>query len=186
MRWLQTAPTFRPRGVLDRRQNARDRRPTRNTCGVRSCRDLDSRRAATIRGLEVSLDVTTAKSEVASPPTLQMRDMGSRTSVYISNYIGHFCLGESAVGSGAQRHRAPLICSSSKASCRFRAEGITFDNLDGHQFLRSDCYISANPSSRRRCMRRGAIASFTPSVIAVNCCIPAPRRACNKSKVRTF
>ena len=54
--------------------------------------DLDSVAAAAekIKGLQVSLDVIIANSEVVSPPTLQTR-YGVELQ-FLSNHIGHFAL----------------------------------------------------------------------------------------------
>jgi NAD(P)-dependent dehydrogenase (short-subunit alcohol dehydrogenase family) len=95
--------------------------------------DLDSVAAAAekIRGLQVSLDVIIANSEVVSPPTLQTR-YGVELQ-FLSNHIGHFALVNQLldlVRSGTGRI---VVVSSSASVMHAPAEGIMFDNLDGHR-----------------------------------------------------
>ena len=115
-------------------KNACDQVGPRATPVACDLADLDSVAAAaeTIRGLEVSLDVIIANSEVASPPTLHTR-YGVELQ-FLSNYIGHFALVNQLldlVRSGTGRI---VIVSSSASVMQAPPEGIMFDNLDGHQF----------------------------------------------------
>jgi len=96
--------------------------------------DLDSVAAAadTIRGLHGPLDAIVANAGIANLPTLQTR-YGVELQ-FLVNHIGHFALVNQLadlVRSGTGRI---VIVSSSAAIHRAPAEGIMFDNLDGHRF----------------------------------------------------
>jgi len=96
--------------------------------------DLSSVAAAagTIRGLHGPLDAIVANAGIASLPTLQTR-YGVELQ-FLVNHIGHFALVNELsdlVRSGTGRI---VMVSSSAAINRVPAEGIMFDNLDGHRF----------------------------------------------------
>jgi WW domain-containing oxidoreductase len=95
--------------------------------------DLNSVAAAaeTIRGLQVSLDVIIANSEVASPATLQTR-YGVELQ-FFSNYIGHFALVNRLLDLMRSGTGRIVIVSSSASVTHAPPEGIMFDNLDGHR-----------------------------------------------------
>jgi WW domain-containing oxidoreductase len=96
--------------------------------------DLDSVAAAaeTIRGLVGPLDAIVANAGIANPPALQTR-YGVEMQ-FLVNHLGHFALVNelsSRVRDGSGRI---VIVSSSASIKQAPAEGIMFDNLDGHRF----------------------------------------------------
>jgi NAD(P)-dependent dehydrogenase (short-subunit alcohol dehydrogenase family) len=95
--------------------------------------DLDSVAAAAgvIRGLQVSLDVIIANSEVASPPTLQTR-YGVELQ-FLSNHIGHFSLVNQLLDLMRSGTGRIVIVSGNASVMQAPSEGIMFDNLDGHR-----------------------------------------------------
>jgi WW domain-containing oxidoreductase len=96
--------------------------------------DLDTVAAASqmIRGLQVSLDAIIANAEVTSPPTLRTR-FGVELQ-FLSNHIGHFALVNQLLERVRNGTGRIVIVSSSASVRQAPAEGIMFDNLDGHRF----------------------------------------------------
>jgi WW domain-containing oxidoreductase len=127
--------------------------------------DLESIVAAakTIRGLHVSLDAIVANAEVAIPPTL-------RTSYgvelqFLGNHIGHFALVNQLLDLVRNGTGRIVIASSSASITQAPAEGIMFDNLDGHRFYdpltfygQSKLAIALYAKELSRRLRRRAIA----------------------------
>jgi WW domain-containing oxidoreductase len=98
--------------------------------------DLDSVAAAagTICALETPLDVIVANAGIANLPTLQTR-YGVEMQFFV-NHIGHFALVNELVGLVRNGTGRIVIVSSSAGIKQAPAEGIMFDNLDGHRFYR--------------------------------------------------
>src|ERR1700686_3548027 len=96
--------------------------------------DLDSVAAAagTIRALEVPLDAIVANAGIAILPTLQTR-YGVELQ-FLVNHIGHFALVNELSGLVRNGTGRIVIVSSSASIKQAPAEGIMFDNLDGHRF----------------------------------------------------
>jgi WW domain-containing oxidoreductase len=133
--------------------------------------NLDSVVAAgdTIRGLQGPLDVIVANAGIANLPTLQTR-YGVELQ-FLVNHIGHFALVNelsSLVRDGTGRI---VIVSSSASINQAPAEGIMFDNLDGHRFYRPRMFygqsklanaLFATELSRRLGARGIAVNSLHP------------------------
>ena len=96
--------------------------------------DLDSVAvaAATIRALQVPLDAIITNAAVANPPTLQTR-YGVELQ-FLVNHISHFSLVNQLLNVVRNGSGRIVIVSSSASINHAPAEGIMFDNLDGHQF----------------------------------------------------
>ena len=96
--------------------------------------DLDSVAvaAATIRALQVPLDAIITNAAVASPPALQTR-YGVELQ-FLVNHISHFSLVNQLLNVVRNGSGRIVIVSSSASINHAPAEGIMFDNLDGHQF----------------------------------------------------
>jgi WW domain-containing oxidoreductase len=127
--------------------------------------DLDSVTAAsqTIRRLQVSLDVIIANAEVTSPPTLRTR-YGVELQ-FLSNHIGHFSLVNQLLERVRNGSGRIVIVSSSASVMQAPAEGIMFDNLDGHRFYdpltfygQSKFALALYAKELSRRLRRRAIA----------------------------
>jgi WW domain-containing oxidoreductase len=127
--------------------------------------DLDSVAAAArlIRGLQVSLDAIVTTAEVASPPVLQTR-YGVEVQ-FLSNYIGHFALVNQLLELVRNGTGRIVIASSSASVTETPAEGIMFDNLDGHRFYdpltfygQSKFAVALYAKELSRRLRRRAIA----------------------------
>jgi WW domain-containing oxidoreductase len=95
--------------------------------------DLDSVAAAAkmIRGLQVSLDAIITGAEVAIPPTLRTR-YGIELQ-FLGNHVGHFDLVNQLLDLVRNGTGRIVIASSSASVVQAPAEGIMFDNLDGHR-----------------------------------------------------
>ena len=133
--------------------------------------DLDSVAAAAemIRGLQVSLDAIIANSEVASPRTLHRR-YGVELQ-FLGNHIGHFALVNELSGLVRDGTGRIVIVSSSASVNQAPAEGIMFDNLDGHRFYKPFTFygqsklanaLFAKELARRLSPRRISVNSLHP------------------------
>jgi WW domain-containing oxidoreductase len=98
--------------------------------------DLDSIAAAAdaIRALKTPLDCIIANAGIANLPRLRTR-YGVELQ-FLVNHIGHFALVNELLGSVRNGSGRIVIVSSSAAATQAPAEGIMFDNLDGHRFYK--------------------------------------------------
>lgn len=133
--------------------------------------DLDSVAAAadTIRALQGPLDAIVANAGIANLPTLQRR-YGIEMQ-FLVNHIGHFALVNelsSLVRDGTGRI---VIVSSSASVDQAPADGIMFDNLDGHRYYKPSLFygqsklanaLFAKELSRRLGARGIAVNSLHP------------------------
>ena len=96
--------------------------------------NFDSIAAAleTIRGLSVPLDAIVANAAVANLPSLETRYGVERQ--FLTNHIGHFMLVNGIADSLRDGSARIVMVSSGARNSKTPAEGIMFDNLDGHQF----------------------------------------------------
>jgi NAD(P)-dependent dehydrogenase (short-subunit alcohol dehydrogenase family) len=96
--------------------------------------DLDSvtEAAATIRALQLPLDAIITNAAIANPPTLRTR-YGIELQ-FLVNHISHFSLVNQLLDVVRDGSGRVVIVSSSASIDQAPAEGIMFDNLDGHQF----------------------------------------------------
>jgi WW domain-containing oxidoreductase len=133
--------------------------------------DLDSVAAAadTIRALHVPLDAVVANAGIAHLPTLQTR-YGVEMQ-FLVNHIGHFALVNRLLDLVRNGTGRIVIVSSSAGINQAPAEGIMFDNLDGHQFYRPFAFygqsklanaLFAKELSRRLSVRGIAVNSLHP------------------------
>jgi WW domain-containing oxidoreductase len=133
--------------------------------------DLDSVAAAagTIRALEVPLDAIVANAGIANLPTLQTR-YGIELQ-FLVNHIGHFALVNELSGLVRNVTGRIVIVSSSASINQAPAEGIMFDNLDGHRFYKPFTFygqsklansLFAKELSRRLSTRAIAVNSLHP------------------------
>ena len=87
--------------------------------------------ASTIRALDLPLDAIVANAGIANLPTLQTR-YGVEMQ-FLVNHIGHFAL-VNRLSDIVRNGTGRIVIVSSDASIhRAPAEGIMFDNLDGHR-----------------------------------------------------
>jgi WW domain-containing oxidoreductase len=98
--------------------------------------DLDSVAAAAdaIRALGVSLDAIVANAGIANLPTLQTR-YGVEMQ-FLVNHIGHFALVGALCDLVRDKTGRIVIVTANASVTQAPAEGIHFDNLDGHLFYR--------------------------------------------------
>jgi WW domain-containing oxidoreductase len=133
--------------------------------------DLDSVAAAadTIRGLQGPLDAIIANAGIANLPTLQTR-YGVELQ-FLVNHIGHFSLVNELLGRVRDGIGRIVIVSSSASINQAPAEGIMFDNLDGHRFYKPFMFygqsklangLFAKELSRRLSTRGIAVNSLHP------------------------
>jgi WW domain-containing oxidoreductase len=136
--------------------------------------DLDSvaAAAASIRTLNVPLDAIIANAGIANLPTLETR-YGVEMQ-FLVNHIGHFALVNQLsdlVRNGTGRI---VIVSSSASIKQAPAEGIMFDNLDGHRSYQPFAFygqskfaaaLYAKELSRRLRGRGIAVNSLHPGAI---------------------
>jgi WW domain-containing oxidoreductase len=96
--------------------------------------DLDSvtEAAAAIRALQVPLDAIITNAGIANPPILRTR-YGIEVQ-FLVNHISHFSLVNQLLDVVRNGSGRVVIVSSSASISHAPAEGIMFDNLDGHQF----------------------------------------------------
>jgi WW domain-containing oxidoreductase len=133
--------------------------------------DLDSVAAAadTIRGLQGPLDAIVANAAIANLPTLQTR-YGVELQ-FLVNHVGHFSLVNELLGQVRNGTGRIVIVSSSASINQAPAEGIMFDNLDGHRFYKPFMFygqsklangLFAKELSRRLSARGIAVNSLHP------------------------
>ena len=133
--------------------------------------DLASVAAAadTIRGLPGPLDAIVANAGIANLPTLQTR-YGVELQ-FLVNHIGHFSLVNELLGRVRDGTGRIVIVSSSASINQAPAEGIMFDNLDGHRFYKPFTFygqsklangLFAKELSRRLSARGIAVNSLHP------------------------
>jgi WW domain-containing oxidoreductase len=133
--------------------------------------DLDSVATAvgTIRALEAPLDAIVANAGIANLPTLQTR-YGVEMQ-FLVNHIGHFALVNALSGLVRDGTGRIVIVSSSASIKQAPAEGIMFDNLDGHRFYKPFMFygqsklanaLFAKELSRRLSARGIAVNSLHP------------------------
>ena len=133
--------------------------------------DLDSVAAAaeTIRNLQVPLDAIITNAGVASSSTLQTR-YGIELQ-FLVNHIGHFSLVNQLIDLVRNGTGRIVIVSGSASVKHAPAEGIMFDNLDGHRFYDPMTFygqskfavaLFAKELSRRLQERRIAVNSLHP------------------------
>jgi len=98
--------------------------------------DLDSVAAAadTIRALKAPLDSIVANAGIANLPALRTR-YGVELQ-FLVNHVGHFALVNLLLGLVRNGTGRIVIVSSNAALNQAPAEGIMFDNLDGHRFYK--------------------------------------------------
>ena len=88
--------------------------------------------AATVRAIQGPLDAVVANAAIKDLPSLQTR-YGVELQ-FLVNHVGHFAL-VSALAGQVRSGTGRIVVVSSRASIdRAPAEGIMFDNLDGHRF----------------------------------------------------
>jgi WW domain-containing oxidoreductase len=133
--------------------------------------DLDSVAAAadTIRRLQGPLDAIVANAGIANLPTLHTR-YGVELQ-FLVNHIGHFSLVNELSGRLRDGTGRIVIVSSSASINQVPAEGIMFDNLDGHRFYEPFMFygqsklangLFAKELSRRLSARGIAVNSLHP------------------------
>jgi WW domain-containing oxidoreductase len=133
--------------------------------------DLDSVSAAanTIRALGVKLDAIVANAGVANLPTLQTR-YGVEMQ-FLVNHIGHFALVGALCDLVRDKTGRIVIVTSNASVTEAPAEGIRFDNLDGHLFYQPFSFygqskfaaaLYAKELSRRLSNRGIAVNSVHP------------------------
>jgi WW domain-containing oxidoreductase len=136
--------------------------------------DLDSVAAAAgrIRALG-PLDAIVANAGIANLPTLQTR-YGVEMQ-FLVNHIGHFALVNALSGVVRDGTGRIVIVSSSASIKQAPAEGIMFDNLDGHRFYQPFVFYGqsklANALFAKELSRR-----LSPRGIAVNSLHPGATR----------
>ena len=125
--------------------------------------------AAAIRSLKVSLDAIVSNAGVAYLPALQTRYGVERQ--FLVNHIGHFYLLNELLDSVRDGTGRIVIVSSSVGVHRAPAQGIMFDNLDGHFFYKPTLFyaqskfanaLHAKELSRRLHGRGIAVNSLHP------------------------
>jgi len=143
--------------------------------------DLDSvaGAAATIRGLAEPLDAIVANAGIANLPSLQTR-YGVEMQ-FLVNHLGHFSLVNELLGVVRDGTGRVVVVSSSASKTQAPAEGIMFDNLDGHRFYKPFTFYGqsklANALYAKELSRRAA-----PRGIAVNSVHPGATRGTNLNK----
>jgi WW domain-containing oxidoreductase len=133
--------------------------------------DLESVAAAggAIRALQVPLDAVVANAGIANLSTLQTR-YGVEMQ-FLVNHIGHFALVNELSGLVRDGTGRIVIVSSSASINQAPAEGIMFDNLDGHRFYKPFAFygqsklanaLFAKELARRLSARGIAVNSLHP------------------------
>jgi NAD(P)-dependent dehydrogenase (short-subunit alcohol dehydrogenase family) len=135
--------------------------------------------AATIRGLQGPLDAVVANAGIANLPTLQTR-YGVEQQ-FLVNHIGHFALVNELLSRVRDGSGRIVIVSSSASINQAPAEGIMFDNLDGHRFYKPFMFYGqsklANGLFAKELSRR-----LGPRGIAVNSLHPGATRGTGLNK----
>jgi WW domain-containing oxidoreductase len=129
--------------------------------------DLDSVAAAAdaIRALKTPLDCIVANAGIANLPALRTR-YGVELQ-FLVNHIGHFALVNELLGTVRNGSGRIVIVSSSAAATQAPAEGIMFDNLDGHRFYKPFTFYGQSKLANalfakelsRRLSARGIVAN---------------------------
>ena len=153
------------------------------SCSPMACdlADLDSVAAAgsAIRALQAPLDAVVANAGIAHLPTLQTR-YGVEMQ-FLVNHIGHFALVKELSDLVRDGTGRIVIVSSSAAIHHAPAEGIMFDNLDGHRFYKPFTFYGqsklANALFAKELSRR-----LSPRGIAVNSLHPGATRSTGLNK----
>jgi WW domain-containing oxidoreductase len=153
------------------------------SCSPMACdlADLDSVAAAgrAIRALQAPLDAVVANAGIANLPTLQTR-YGVEMQ-FLVNHIGHFALVKELSDLVRDGTGRIVIVSSSAAIHHAPAEGIMFDNLDGHRFYKPFTFYGqsklANALFAKELSRR-----LSPRGIAVNSLHPGATRSTGLNK----
>ena len=133
--------------------------------------DLDSVAAAAdaVRALGVPLDSIVANAGIANLPTLQTR-YGVELQ-FLVNHVGHFALVGALCDLVRDKSGRIVIVTSNASITQAPAEGIRFDNLDGHLFYRPFAFygqskfaaaLYAKELSRRLRSRGIAVNSVHP------------------------
>jgi WW domain-containing oxidoreductase len=133
--------------------------------------DLDSvaAAAAAIRALQTPLDAIVANAGIANLPNLQTK-YGVELQ-FLVNHVGHFSLVNELLGQVRNGTGRIVIVSSSASINQAPAEGIMFDNLDGHRFYKPFMFygqsklangLFAKELSRRLSARGIAVNSLHP------------------------
>jgi len=157
--------------TLQAAQNACDKAGPFSTPVACDLADLESVAAAadTIRRLRVPLDAIVANAGIANLPALQTR-YGVELQ-FLVNHIGHFSLVNELSGDVRNGSGRIVIVSSSASIDQAPAEGIMFDNLDGHRFYKPFTFygqsklanaLFAKELSRRLAARGIAVNSLHP------------------------
>jgi len=145
--------------------------PSSSTAVACDLADLDSIAAAaeTIRGLQGPLDAIVANAGIANLPALQTR-YGVELQ-FLVNHIGHFSLLNELLSLVRDGSGRIVIVSSSASINQAPAQGIMFDNLDGHRFYKPFMFygqsklanaLFAKELSRRVSARGIAVNSLHP------------------------
>ncbi|MDP9082841.1 MAG: SDR family NAD(P)-dependent oxidoreductase [Pseudomonadota bacterium] len=125
--------------------------------------------AAAIQNLRVPLDAIVTNAGVASLPTLQTR-YGVEQQ-FLVNHLGHFYLLNELLDSVRNGTGRIVIVSSHSSKTQAPAEGVMFDNLDGHRFYQPSMFygqsklanaLHAKELSRRLQSRGIAVNSLHP------------------------
>lgn len=133
--------------------------------------DLDSVAAAadTIHALQGPLDAIVANAGIANLPTLQTR-YGIEMQ-FLVNHLGHFALVNHLLNLVRNSTGRIVIVSGSAGVNQAPADGIMFDNLDGHRFYKPFTFygqsklanaLYAKELSRRLSARGIAVNSVHP------------------------
>jgi WW domain-containing oxidoreductase len=143
--------------------------------------DLDSVAAAagTIRALQAPLDAVVANAGIANLPALETR-YGVEMQ-FLVNHIGHFALVNELADLVRNGTGRIVIVSSSASINQAPAEGIMFDNLDGHRFYKPFVFYGqsklANALFAKELARR-----LSARGIAVNSVHPGATRSTGLNK----
>lgn len=125
--------------------------------------------AEAIRATGVPLDAIVANAGIANLPTLETRH--GVEMQFLVNYIGHFALINQLVDLVRSDSGRIVVVSSDASIKRAPAEGIMFDNLDGHESYRPFAFYAqsklaaalyAKELSRRLAARGIAVNSVHP------------------------
>ncbi len=142
--------------------------------------------AAAIRALRIPLDAIVTNAGVAYLPTLQTR-YGVEQQ-FLVNYLGHFYLLNELLDLVRNGTGRIVIVSSSSSKNLAPAEGVMFDNLDGHRFYKPSTFygqstlsnaLHAKELSRRLHSRGIAVNSLHPGATRgtrLNRKLPLPLR----------
>ena len=125
--------------------------------------------AEAIRAIGVPLDAIVANAGIANLPTLETRH--GVEMQFLVNHIGHFALINQLVDLVRSGSGRIVVVSSDASIKRAPAEGIMFDNLDGHESYRPFAFYAqsklaaalyAKELSRRLAARGIAVNSVHP------------------------